>query len=359
MSGDLRGKPVRVLVNAVSARSGGALSRLRALLPELDLIDDLALTIVATEPLSRELSVLCPASTVVAEPLRPLAMRLCWEQIVLRRRAKAFDVLYMPGNFGMAFPPIPVVVGVQSLWHWGRDGRRERARCRLGLRLRLTVESVLARFTVKRSAAIACVSQTISDAVTEDLGIRVPRVVTPAAPPDLPGADRIDHGGAIAIGTDLPHKDWDGLVAAFARDDALPRLLLVGPVSDERRVALERAGRGRVELLGLVTDRSKLAGLIRGSVCVVAHSRLESFGFVPLEGVVSNVPVAMSDIPAHREVCGNAGHAYPNDDPRALARAVATAIAAGPASENPPALDGSWAHSAGRLRDLFEGLVQR
>ena len=118
-------------------------------------------------------------------------------------------------------------------------------------------------------------------------------------------------------------------------------------------MALERAGRGRVQLVGLVTDRSRLAALIRGSLCVVAHSRLESFGFVPLEGVVSKVPVAMSDIPAHREVCGKAGHIYPIDSPQELSRAVSAAVAAGPPTERPPALQGSWAQTAGRLRDLF------
>ena len=352
-------EPVRVLVDALSARTGGALSRLRALLPELDHQEGLRLTILATEPLSRELPGLCPRCTVLTRPEQATLSRLAWEQVALPSLARTFDVLYMPGNFGLLFPTVPVVVGVQSLWHWGRDGRRERKRCSPRLRIRLGIETFLARATVRRAAGIACLSETLRNALTEDLKVPGRLMVTAPGPPTLPGDGRAEHGYAIAVGTDLPHKDWDGLIAAFADDEDLPPLIVVGPVGGRRRRRLERAGRGQVTFLGPVTDRHRLGDLVRGSVCLVAHSRLESFGFVPLEGLLAGVPVAYSDIPAHREFCGDFGWSYACTEPEALRQAVKNAIAAGSANGSPPVLNGSWAETAAGLRDLFEWVCEQ
>ena len=59
-----------------------------------------------------------------------------------------------------------------------------------------------------------------------------------------------------------------------------------------------------VRLLGRVED-DVLPVLYSGSAGFVYPSVYEGFGLPPLEAMACGCPVAVSDIPAHREVCGN------------------------------------------------------
>jgi glycosyltransferase involved in cell wall biosynthesis len=59
-----------------------------------------------------------------------------------------------------------------------------------------------------------------------------------------------------------------------------------------------------VRLLGRVGD-SVLPALYAGAAGFVYGSIYEGFGLPPLEALACGCPVAISDIPAHREVCGN------------------------------------------------------
>lgn len=60
-----------------------------------------------------------------------------------------------------------------------------------------------------------------------------------------------------------------------------------------------------VRLLGRVHD-DLLPALYSGAAGFVYGSIYEGFGFPPLESLACGCPVAVSDIPAHREVCGPA-----------------------------------------------------
>ena len=105
--------------------------------------------------------------------------------------------------------------------------------------------------------------------------------------------------------------------------------------------------------MGAVADRATVAGLIRSASCVVAHSRLESFGFVPLEALACGVPVAASEIPAHREVCGDAVHYYDPASSIDLQAAVKEALATGPAAVQAPGLARTWDENGADLVEIF------
>ncbi|MBV8141322.1 MAG: glycosyltransferase family 4 protein [Verrucomicrobia bacterium] len=59
-----------------------------------------------------------------------------------------------------------------------------------------------------------------------------------------------------------------------------------------------------VRLLGRVEDET-LPALYSGAAGFVYPSVYEGFGLPPLEAMACGSPIAVSDIPAHREVCGN------------------------------------------------------
>jgi glycosyltransferase involved in cell wall biosynthesis len=71
-----------------------------------------------------------------------------------------------------------------------------------------------------------------------------------------------------------------------------------------RKLELDFISKG-VRLLGRVEDEA-LPALYSGAAGFVYPSIYEGFGLPPLEAMACGCPVAVSDIPAHREVCGGA-----------------------------------------------------
>ena len=226
---------------------------------------------------------------------------------------------------------------MQNALHFGDASRRFRAdSCPRTLRIRLRAESALARVSVRRAGAVVAVSQSLRALIEADMGPRHPVRVIPSAAPTLPPASEPTVSGryVLCVADDHLHKDWDALVSVFGVQD-LPALVAVGGFSPVRRRRLEAlAAPGRVCFAGVVTDRALLAGLYRGAICCIAHSWVESYGLTPLEALACGTPVIASDIPAHREVCGDDVSYYDPGDMAAMGRIVRETVAA--ASEGRP-----------------------
>jgi glycosyltransferase involved in cell wall biosynthesis len=157
--------------------------------------------------------------------------------------------------------------------------------------------------------------------------VRVVPLAAPAATApegDPPGGDYVLYAGAIE-----PHKNAAVAVEAIARAAPGVRLLMAGPWSDRRerrlRARADRAGAGgRVEWLGLLSA-GRLAAVRAGARAVLVPSRKEGFGLPVLEAMAAGVPVIAADIPALREVGGDAAVYVPWDDPEGWARAISAA----------------------------------
>jgi glycosyltransferase involved in cell wall biosynthesis len=216
----------------------------------------------------------------------------------------------------------------------------------------------LARASVRRATHVVAVSGTMAGAMglgrtgrTTVVPNAAPRVDAAAGSP-APVADYV-----LAVGHDLAHKDWERLIAAVADDESLPALVIVGDRSAARRAELEaRVAPGRLFLLGGVSDRAELTALYRGARAVVVHSHLESFGLTACEALSLGCSVAASDIPAHREVCGDAAHLYDPSSATALRAAVGRAVAAPPAGLATWAWPHSWQSGAQKLAAILHDL---
>lgn len=332
LKGRVLGEPtdsrLRVLVNAVSARLGGGATFASHQLAELAGIEGIDLTIYATGAVADDLA-RTSAARVVRMERRPLPLRLVWEQLVLARRARSYDVVYAIGNFGLLLANGPQVVALQNALHFGDEARAVwRAFGRLGA-WRLAVEAMLARASVRRATTSVALSASLRDAVERDVGAAARVAVVPVPAPTLPAPKPIDGHGryVLMVAHDLPHKEWDVVIDVFVRHPELPRLVLVGDVADRRRAAIEAlVPRDRVELLGAVADRQLIADLYAAGTCALVHSRVESVGLTALEALVAGIPVVASDISAHREVCGGRATFYPADDAQRMPEAIGRAL---------------------------------
>jgi glycosyltransferase involved in cell wall biosynthesis len=111
------------------------------------------------------------------------------------------------------------------------------------------------------------------------------------------------------------HKNLEALLGAVGRDPdvASPlRLLIAGPLAADHRRVFDDLVRGchaegRVQHLGYVS-RERLDALYRSVGAVAFPSLAEGFGLPVLEALSRGAPVVASDIPAIREVAGDAAH---------------------------------------------------
>jgi alpha-1,3-rhamnosyl/mannosyltransferase len=127
------------------------------------------------------------------------------------------------------------------------------------------------------------------------------------------------------IGTFQPRKNVSVLLDAFHRLDAseVPhRLVLAGPRGwlEGDDAPIRRLG-DRVKLLGPVTEGDARA-LYAGADLFGFPSRHEGFGIPVLEAMVQSTPVLAADIPALREVGGDAARFVDPDDVDAWADAI-------------------------------------
>lgn len=120
----------------------------------------------------------------------------------------------------------------------------------------------------------------------------------------------------LAVSSIDPRKNFGMLLKAFARLNVRGLKLFV--IGGHNAVFSSLDGISdndcRVTWLGRVSD-DELLNYYRNATCFVYPSVYEGFGIPPLEAMACGTPVVVSDIPPHREVCGDAAlFANPNDE---------------------------------------------
>lgn len=202
------------------------------------------------------------------------------------------------------------------------------------------------RKTARSAARVITVSAAAADAIAAALPLRrEDLVVIPHSAEEMARwVGQVRRGGAaminrrildlprfiLAVGNHLPHKNLPALIAALAELKSLgfPRLVLAlaGPRGRGTRAvesAARRLGVGeQVIILGEVADRD-LAWLYNSAALLVHPSKAEGFGLPVLEAMAAGCPVVASDIPALRELGGDALNLCPPDKPEAFAAAIA------------------------------------
>ncbi|MDX6516629.1 MAG: hypothetical protein QOH73_2295, partial [Gaiellaceae bacterium] len=157
-------------------------------------------------------------------------------------------------------------------------------------------------WTVRRSRLVITISEHAKEALVERLGLPADkvRVIYLAVDHDRfsPGTEpREDF--LLYPANPWPHKNHARLLEAFR---------LLRQRHPELRLVLTGTGHAEpapdgVEIAGRVPE-AELVSLYRRAAAVVFPSLYEGFGQPPLEALACATPVACSDIPPLREVCG-------------------------------------------------------
>lgn len=241
------------------------------------------------------------------------------------------EILHSMANFGPAAGAFRRILTVHDLQY--------RAVPELLPRARLAGTTALLELAARRADRIITVSEFSRHQLMDELGIRsdlikvIPNGIgTPSRTPVLGEADlrgRHQLGArqiVLSVASDLRHKNLDVLLAALAciARDRRPALVFVGPGTDGPRLASATRSAGverDVRLLGFIAPE-ELEGLYRMAACVVLSSVYEGFGLPVLEAMCRGVAVACSDIPALREVAGEAALLFSPRSPTQIAAAI-------------------------------------
>jgi glycosyltransferase involved in cell wall biosynthesis len=141
-------------------------------------------------------------------------------------------------------------------------------------------------------------------------------------------AARMPRPYMLYVGSEKPRKNIPGLLRVLdgLRGEGLILVKAGRPggeahrrstLSEMRRLGVESL----VELRGHV-EEEELAELYRGAVALVMPSLYEGFGIPVIEAMACGCPVVCSDIPAFREVAGEAALLFAPGDARGMAEAV-------------------------------------
>ena len=298
----------RVLLDARKARDFGIGTYIRGLLGGLARQDRWDLTALV---FSGEEALLPPGVAARVCAARHYSLG---ELVAVRRAISAAkpDLFHAPHYVVPFFPPRTTVVTIHDLMHLTRPehatpAKRAYARWMMGRALRLAAKVIAGSEATKREILAFGPSRGLEVEVIP-YGVRQEffeceekrvsmRGLAEARSPVLP----FEAPYLLFLGNDKPHKNLDGLLAAFARLRAsFPSLSLVLAGVAPGRIHAEG-----VHALGFVPE-ADVPPLLAGARALVLPSFAEGFGLPVLEAQATGTPVACSDLPALREAAGDA-----------------------------------------------------
>ena len=341
---------IRLFINALAASAGGGLTYLRNVIPHLSRRLDAETTVVLSPALRAEFSQLPNISLVEASETSGTFRRFVREQTALPKliRRSGADVLISTGNFALWNSPVPQILLSRNSLYTSSDFLRDlRARGAYAIWTDTLVKGWFARQSVARADVTVAPSESFAQELRSWTGEHVISVHHGFDPPTFT-SDATPLPVAVRAHLDQAQDDLRLLFVShynYYRNfetlfRALPilskrlhgkkvKLFLTCRLNSDENPGAYRAesasslvetlrSQNSVVELGMVPYRS-LHHLYRACNIYVTPAYAESFAHPLIEAMSSGLPVVASDLPVHREICGDAGAYFPRFSPEALA----------------------------------------
>jgi glycosyltransferase involved in cell wall biosynthesis len=288
--------------------------------------------VVVATSLPADFAPLGVAITTIPSATRKFGARLIWRERSLPRLLEetGADVLLAPVPElplrHIEVPAIMVVHDVGPLVERGLYGWPRWLRYRAALPR-----------ACRSADAVVCVSRATDQELTRAVPQARGKVRVIGQGPQLFGESAGRNGAAASarpfvlyVGSAYAHKNLSTLVRAFAAPGPAleAELRIVGPENDSgsaniRELCARLGIADRVRLAGYVSS-DELAQLYRDALVLALPSLYEGFGLTVLEAMNAGTPVVASELPAVREIAGDAAwYVGAPRDPRAWRSALA------------------------------------
>jgi glycosyltransferase involved in cell wall biosynthesis len=386
---------IRLFINGLAASAGGGLTYLRNVIPHLARRADSETTVLLNSAIRSEFGGLSNISFVEdPEPYGP-GRRFIHEQTALPKliQRSGSQILISAGNFALWRSPVPQILLSRNSLYTSGDFRHDvRARGDYAIWADTLVKGWLARRSIGRADITVAPSAAFARELSEWSGGKVlslhhgfdPEAFSSDAAP-LPEAAQLqlEQGKDTLRLLFVSHYNYYRNFETLFR--AMPilntrlkgkdlRLFLTCRLNSGENPGTYRAesaaslandlrGRGNIVELGTIPYRS-LHHLYRACHIYVTPAYAESFAHPLIESMSSGLPVVASDLPVHREICGDAGVYFPRFSPEALAERVVQIRESPELAERLSrnginrARDFSWSEHVDRLLVLAEELVR-
>jgi glycosyltransferase involved in cell wall biosynthesis len=386
---------IRLFINGGAASAGGGLTYLRNVLPHLARRADAQTTVLLNPSLRAEFGELPNVSFIEETKPSGAARRFVREQMALPRliRRSGAQVLISAGNFALWRSPVPQILLSRNSLYTSADFLRDvRARGDYAIWADTVLKGWLARQSIRRADITVAPSTAFARELSVWSGSKIVALhhgfdadAFSSDPAPLPQAAQVQIERAedalrlLFVSHYNYYRNFETLIRAMPilsnrlkGKNAKLYLTCVlksgenpGTYRAESAASLANDLRrsGDIVELGTIPYRS-LHHLYRACHIYVTPAYAESFAHPLLESMSSGLPVVASDLPVHREICGDAGLYFPRFSPEALADRVVQIHESPDLAERLSqhslrrARDFSWREHVERLFVLAEGLVR-
>jgi glycosyltransferase involved in cell wall biosynthesis len=349
---------IRLFINGIGASAGGGLTYLRNVIPHLSRRVDAETTVMLNPAIRRELGEMPNISFVeISESFGTTGAlrRFLREQTAIPRliRRSGAQILISTGNFALWNSPVPQILLSRNSLYVSSDFHRDvRARGEYGIWGDTLVKGFLARQSIRRADVTVAPSESFALELSQWSGKEVvslhhgfdPTAFTGDITP-LPAAAKAqleqarDDLRLLFVSHYNYYRNFETLFRALPLlrerlNGKKVKLFLTCRLSSEANPGSYRAEAASslvnslrnsdsdcVVELGTIPYRS-LHHLYRACHIYVTPAYAESFAHPLIESMSSGLPVVASDLPVHREICGDAGIYFSRFSPEALAEQV-------------------------------------
>jgi glycosyltransferase involved in cell wall biosynthesis len=345
---------IRIFVNGLAASAGAGLTYLHNVVPHLSALPGVHTTLAVQPALRPNFERLRSVELICPEDISGTARRFLFEQWKLPHliRQSGADVLISAGNFALRNSPVPqILLSGNSLYTSADFFRDLFSRREYFMLADNFVKGMLARKSVHWADLTVAPSNAFAEELQRWTGIQAAVIHhgfdhTAFFADQTPLTDHIQRKLGQAEGClrllFVSHynyyRNFETLLQAVP---LIRNLLPKRPIklfltcklergANPRTYDAENAGRllrdlgiqDQVVQLGVVPYAS-LHHVYRASDLYVTPAYAETFAHPLVEAMASGLPIVASDLPVHREVCGESALYFPRFSPESLAKAVA------------------------------------